>query len=159
MTKKHIQQIVIIILASTLVGLAWNARSVQRYFKGEFERGFLSTEESSAIIFISLPEAESLFASREAVFLDSRSIGTYLQGHIQEAVHVPFETVFEVTDEILASLPHDKILVIYCDGLECQSSINLARYLFQKGFSNLKVFFGGWMDWKNAGLPVSGDDD
>jgi rhodanese-related sulfurtransferase len=159
MTKNLFKQIAIIILISTLLGLVWNLGSVKRYLKGEYEQGFLSSEEFSSIAFISFPEAEGLFATQEAVFIDSRSRGSFQKGHIQGAINIPFEESHDIQDGLLESLPHDKILVIYCDGQECQSSTNLARYLFQQGFLDLRVFFGGWEEWMKAGLPLGFEDD
>jgi 3-mercaptopyruvate sulfurtransferase SseA len=46
------------------------------------------------------------------------------------------------------------VLVAYCDGQECNSSINLALKLDSLGYSNVKIFFGGWREWTNSSQPT-----
>jgi len=52
------------------------------------------------------------------------------------------------------SLPYDNPIVVYCDGSECQSSTNLAKHLAEKDYADIRVFFGGWEEWKNSELPI-----
>lgn len=150
---KIIKEIILIISVSVCVGLVVNISLIRRYFKGEFSLNFLSAEEFPAMSYITLAEAESLFAQGQAVFVDTRSEEDYRQGHIVGSVNIPFEEFDPgVLEEI--SLPYNNPIVVYCDGSECQSSTNLAKHLAEQGYSDIRVFFGGWQEWKNSGLPI-----
>jgi rhodanese-related sulfurtransferase len=119
---------------------------------------FLSSEDFPAIQFIGIFEAEDLFAGGNAVFLDSRTEEKYLEGHIQGAFNIPFESGERIA-EGQRSFPKEQTLIVYCDGNECQSSVLLAKTLAEYGFEDIRVFFGGWVEWVAAGLPQSDRND
>jgi len=151
--RKIIKEIILIISVSVCVGLLVNISLIKRYSEGEFILNFLSAEEFPAVSYITLAEAESLFAQGQAVFVDTRSEEDYRQGHIVGAVNIPFEEFDpRVLEEI--SLPYDYPIVVYCDGSECQSSTNLAKHLAEKDYADIRVFFGGWQEWEESGLPI-----
>jgi len=152
-TRKIIKEIILIFSVSVCVGLLVNISLINKYFEGEFSLSFLSAEEFPVVSYITLAEAESLFAMGQAVFVDTRSEESYRQGHIVGAVNIPFEEFDPGVLENL-SLPHDNPIVVYCDGSECQSSTNLAKHLAEEDYSDIRVFFGGWAEWKNSGLPI-----
>ncbi len=151
--NKIVKEIILIISVSVCVGLVINISLIKRYFKGEFSLSFISAEEFPVISYITLAEAESLFAQGQAVFVDTRTEEAYQEGHVAGAVNVPFE---EYDPEMLKgiSLPYGIPLVIYCDGSECQSSTNLAKHLAKLDYGDIRVFFGGWQEWANSGLPI-----
>ena len=109
-------------------------------------------------VLISLDEARTSFESGEALFIDSRHEFDYKLGHIRGAVNIPLKEIEERKDS-LASVPKDKLLIVYCDGAECNSSIELSSKLFQSGYSNVRIFFGGWREWEAARLPIVASND
>ncbi|MCL6449408.1 MAG: rhodanese-like domain-containing protein [Armatimonadetes bacterium] len=46
------------------------------------------------------------------------------------------------------------MLVTYCDGGECDLSVELAKELIDRGYSNVFVFGEGYPGWEEAGYPV-----
>jgi rhodanese-related sulfurtransferase len=157
--KKLFPQVIFILVLSMVGGLSVNAPLVSKFLKGDFKHSFISPDDFPSITFITLAEAEDYFMSGEAVFVDSRDNIEFRQGHVLNAVNVPHETGHPENVWERLDFPQDKPLVIYCDGSECQSSINLAKILHQRGFTALKVFFGGWAEWKESGLPTQSQDD
>lgn len=157
--KKMFFHVLLIAALCTLFGLGINARLIKRYVQGEFRHGFISTEEYPSISFISLIEAEDLFAGQQALFIDSRAEEAFKEGHIVGAVNIPY------TKPGLTPLPDDfpawreRTIVIYCDGSECRSSVALAKFLHSQGCTDLRIFFGGWNEWLRIGLPVEREDD
>jgi len=151
--RKIIKEIILIILVSACVGLLVNISLIKRYLEGEFNLSFLSAKEFPVVSYITLAEAESLFAQGQAVFVDTRSEESYRQGHIVGAVNIPFEEFDPGVLENI-SLPYDLPIVVYCDGSECQSSTNLAKHLAGQDYKDIKVFFGGWQEWKDSGFPI-----
>jgi rhodanese-related sulfurtransferase len=45
-------------------------------------------------------------------------------------------------------------IVIYCEGLQCGASDELASKLSALGYSRVAVFKEGWMAWTDAQLPM-----
>jgi rhodanese-related sulfurtransferase len=108
---------------------------------------------SNAPQMISYEEAWSLFQTGSALFIDSRHDFDYKAGHIKGAVSVPLNN-FEFAKSPLREVARDRLLVIYCDGAECNSSIELAVKLAKEGFKNVRMSFGGWREWVNANHPT-----
>jgi len=157
--KGFLQQIVLILSLSLIIGLGINFSLIKKYFLGDFRFGFISLEKYSSITFITLGEAEGLFSEEEALFIDSRPKEAFRTGHILGAVNIPFEEYNKEKALDLIFLPPEGTVVIYCDGSECNSSLELAKVLHQKGLRDIKVFFGGWVEWMKEGLPVSSEND
>jgi rhodanese-related sulfurtransferase len=108
---------------------------------------------------ITLSEAMMEFQSSNTIFLDARLEFDYRQGHIKGAVNLPYEEFDEFYPKVAPKIAKDKIIVAYCDGTECESSLLLARVLREEGYQHLKVFFGGWAEWEKAGLPIEKGED
>ncbi len=102
---------------------------------------------------ISLDEARTFFESKEGLFIDARNPHEYRRGHIRGAINIPLKDFVKEKD-LLAKTPKDKLLVTYCDGVECNSSMSIAEKLMELGFRNVRIFFGGWKDWEANKLPV-----
>lgn len=157
--KKLLSQAFFITALSVLLGLGVNFGLIKQYLNGDFNYAFLSAEEYPSLSFITLAEAENLFSIQEALFIDSRNADSYREGRIFGAINIPYET--EGDTRLLAemSVPKEMTLVVYCDGSECQSSVGLAKRLNEEGFTDIRVFFGGWEEWLREGLPVKKGND
>ena len=51
------------------------------------------------------------------------------------------------------------MIVVYCEGGDCQSSLLQAKRLSDEGFQDIRVMTGGWAEWKRTGLPAEKGDD
>ena len=157
--KKLLTHIGFIMALSVLLGFGTNVRLIKQFLGGEFQYGFISSEEYPSISFIMLPEAEELFSMNETLFIDSRMAEAFKAGHIYGAVNIPYEDNIDASLLVELSVPKEKSLVVYCDGSQCQSSVGLTRLLHDQGFINIRIFFGGWKEWQMEGLPVEKNDD
>jgi rhodanese-related sulfurtransferase len=157
--KKILTHIVFIIVFSALLGFGTNVRLIKQFLGGEFKYGFISSDEYPSISFIMLPEAESLFAMNETLFIDSRTAEAFKAGHIAGAVNIPYEDKTDASLLVERAVSKEQSLVVYCDGSTCQSSVGLSKFLHDQGFTDIRVFFGGWKEWQMEGLPVEKDDD
>ena len=103
---------------------------------------------------IPLEEAEKLFFTHTAVFVDARSVEDYDKGRIQGARSLPWHDVdlnfIRVTEDLDLTTP----IITYCDGDTCELSHDLALFLRDAGFANTRVLINGWTIWQQAGLPV-----
>tara|TARA_B100000945_G_C20380381_1_gene596916 strand:- start:389 stop:1480 length:1092 start_codon:yes stop_codon:yes gene_type:complete len=104
-------------------------------------------------ILIDLDFAKHLFDSKSAIFIDSRELDDYNNGHILSAINIPFD-YHEEYEDVIDSLDYTLLYVIYCNGTECSLSLDLADYLFNdKAFEKILIFEGGWPEWKEAQYP------
>jgi len=106
---------------------------------------------------ITLKQAYSLY-SQNVLFIDARDYVEYEIGHIKNAVSLPYLD-FDEYKNILDTIPKTIPIVAYCDGKDCDLSILLGDKLFESGFKEVYIFFGGWIDWQMANYPVEDIDD
>jgi rhodanese-related sulfurtransferase len=103
---------------------------------------------------ISLSDAKELYHGGTVLFIDARHEYDFKQGSIQGAINIPLSD-FDTLRPALNKIPRDKRIVVYCNGEQCNSSLELAAKLSELGFTNINIFFGGWQEWSSAGLPIS----
>ncbi|MGB9893700.1 MAG: rhodanese-like domain-containing protein [Candidatus Saccharicenans sp.] len=149
----------IILALSVIMGLVLNAGLVKRFFSGEFKQGFIKRDQLPGLAFITLAETEDLWSNQQAVIVDSRPAFEFKGGHIPGAISVPLEEVKKGNNSLLEKIPRGRLLVIYCEGGDCLTSLNLAKILHDHGFPELRVFSGGWEEWVASGLPVEKTED
>jgi rhodanese-related sulfurtransferase len=107
---------------------------------------------------ISLAEAEGLYFSGAAVFLDARFPEDYAAGHIAGAFNVPPDRVREGLFELPAQMSPETPVVTYCDGTGCGLGEELALSLLEQGYYNVRALENGWTRWRQRGLPIQGGD-
>lgn len=143
-----------IALAGTVLGFVYSASTETGLFAPASKLTRTSEPpEGKAPAMISLDEAKLLFESGKVVFIDARHEFDYKLGHIKGAINVPLKEL-DVRKETITAYPIDQTFVAYCDGADCNSSIELAAKLHAMGFINVKIFFGGWREWQDGGLPT-----
>ncbi|MFO7525545.1 MAG: rhodanese-like domain-containing protein [Ignavibacteriaceae bacterium] len=103
-------------------------------------------------IAIKLARAYELFNSG-VKFIDARPVEEFAEGHIKDAVNIPFYQS-EQYEDVLNNISKEEILVTYCSGEDCDLSIMLGDELFEKGYTKVYIFYGGWNDWLDADYPV-----
>jgi rhodanese-related sulfurtransferase len=143
-----------ILLAATVLGFSYTASFKKGFFRAAAdEQVTLHNRPSPNLPIIDLAFARGLFESGAALFVDGRHEFDYQLGHIKGAINIPLKE-FERRKSLLASLPKDRTIVTYCDGAECNSSIELAARLYAEGFTDVRIFFGGWNEWNAQRLPT-----
>jgi len=152
---KIIKETLFIIILGTILGLGVNFSLLRKYLSGEFRQAFLSRDKYPGITFITLAETEELFSKGEALFIDSRSRQEYISGHILGALNIPFEESREKFKTTELGFLKGKTLVVYCSGGDCETSLSLAKLLYDQGLKDIKIFSGGWAEWSEAGLPAA----
>ena len=82
--------------------------------------------------------------------IDARTPETYAKGHVPSAINLPHGLIDASTT---ASLPRDRVLVTYCDGIFCNASTKAAAKLSALGF-RVKEMLDGMTGWRREGYPV-----
>lgn len=158
-TRKIIRQALVIGALGVLLGAAVHFPLVKRFARGEFRETFFSQADYPGVLLITIQEAEDLWAAEEAVFFDARGAGPYGEGHVPRARNLPAVESRQKFPADVLELPRERALVVYCEGGDCQSSLALAKRLYDEGFRDIRVLTGGWAEWKEAGLPEERGDD
>jgi rhodanese-related sulfurtransferase len=73
-----------------------------------------------------------------------------------DAKHIPASIHFDNPDDLYAALQNDDEIIVYCSNVDCLSSVALYRALIERGYSNVRRYSGGLLDWEEAGLPLEG---
>ena len=91
---RAVWQIPALVILSAVVALAVNALRADRLpLVGDFSVAARITTSTGERMDISLDEAEKLFFTDAAVFIDARSVEDYAHGHIQGARSLPWHDV------------------------------------------------------------------
>jgi len=103
---------------------------------------------------ISTGDVYELFQGKSAIIIDARDLEAYESGHITGAWNIPYHKFLDRL-ELLDPLPLDTLIITYCDGEDCNASIELANALVSMGFSNIRYYFGGWNAWLKDNYPIT----
>ena len=106
-------------------------------------------------ILIDIELAEELFNSG-AIFIDARDFDIYKNGHIKDAINIPWDTIENNKIAFkLESIAFDKSIVIYCSGGDCTLSMDLGDFLFfDIGYEKIYIFESGFSSWVGRNLPL-----
>lgn len=110
--------------------------------------------EISNDLFITIEESKQFYENSSVIFLDSRILSSFKNGHIKNAISFPYLEFDEHYSKLSAKLNNSSLIIIYCGGENCNSSEKLAVKLINKGYSNIKIFKDGWNQWKSAKFPI-----
>lgn len=112
--------------------------------------------ESFPVDTINLDATRATVENRSATILDARSAPYYTSGHLPGALTLSRDQFGKDYLRLRSTLEKakDHPIVVYCSGGGCHDSKMVAQALTTLGFSNVRIFAGGWDDWRAAGLPV-----
>jgi rhodanese-related sulfurtransferase len=106
---------------------------------------------------VGLDEFHAAVDGKSTLILDARPSVFFEQGHVPGALNLArddFAHDYRRLADVLKAAT-DKPIIVYCSGGECHDSRLVANALLSLGFSNVRVFTGGWDAWSAAGLPAS----
>ena len=104
--------------------------------------------------FISLAEVIDIQNKKTALLVDARSVEEFSAGRIPGSRNLPYYEMEAKQAVALAGVKPDAPLVIYCEGVGCELSFFLGRELQAQGYSNIRIFYGGYPEWQQAGLSI-----
>ena len=106
---------------------------------------------------VSLSEALDYYSRGESsiVFIDARDDAHYQKCRIPSAIQFDYYHPDEYIDNVCDFAADAEIVIIYCNGGECEDSIQTARYLTEEiedplPFEIVYVFEGGIQEWYEA---------
>ncbi len=112
-------------------------------------------QEIQAMKTISVEDAYSNYTSNTAVFVDTRDNAEYREGHIKGAINIPYDKFQQDYPKFKSLLLKNKKIITYCHGTGCGLSVDVAKDLGKRGFTDVYVMTEGWPGWINANLPIA----
>ncbi len=132
--------------------ISWNGRWPTAETSAENAYRMLAKEGDPA--FISLEEVIEIQRQNSATLIDARTNDEFKAGHIPGSRNLPYYEIDQYKGKALEGLTVESPIIIYCEGIGCELSFFLGRDLQAGGFNNIKIFYGGYPEWSNAGLPL-----
>jgi rhodanese-related sulfurtransferase len=74
-----------------------------------------------------------------------------------EAKHIPGSLHFDTPAELYAAVKPTDEVVVYCSNVDCLSSVAMYRDLVKRGYTNVRRYSGGLLEWEDSGLPLEGN--
>lgn len=113
-------------------------------------------EKQDDITYVSLEALQNAIQSKSKILLvDGRSESAYHRGHILGAVNIPYIQRDYFSEQLLSDVARETPIIVYCSGKNCNTSVELTKFLSQKfGFIHVRVFEGGWEEWVKSDNPI-----
>ncbi len=102
---------------------------------------------------ITLDDAKRLFDS-SASFVDARRKEDYELGHIKGALRLNLKSFENGDPPLLAMIPRESFVVVYCSGGHCDESEHVAEFLSNSGYKKVYVIHDGYPGWNAMHWPV-----
>ena len=102
---------------------------------------------------LSPSDAVRLMSHEDAVVIDLRSDGEFRNGHIVNAVHVPFDQLESRLGRIARH--RQRPVIVACR--TGQQSAGAVKRLREQGFARVHRLQGGMVAWQGADLPLTKD--
>jgi rhodanese-related sulfurtransferase len=151
----------VLIAFGALFGLTLNHQLVVDAFSGRLVSPLRPATQESALATLPMPvlidEVQQLVASGGRI-VDARSPELFAMGSIDGALSLPLVDIDAFLPDFLARVAKDQVIITYCSGFGCPDSFDLGVLLIELGYQDVRVFEGGYPEWRDAGLPVAGEN-
>jgi rhodanese-related sulfurtransferase len=163
--KRIFLEACVLIAFGALFGLTINNQLVLDAFSGRLvpqrPAGNLENElQENAPLVLPVPilrdEVQQL-KTEGGLLVDARNPELFAAGHIQGAISLPLADIDDLLADFVRRIDKDQVIVTYCSGFGCPDSFDLGMRLIAAGFRDVRVFEGGYPEWRDAGLPVAGE--
>ena len=153
-TRRILLEAAVIVLLGVVLGLSFNGRLLLNVFSGRLPQ--LQEEAEPRALYpvpVDLAGVRELTAAG-AVLVDARAAELYADGHLPGARSLPMGEMDEQLEAFRQTVPTDAVIITYCNGYGCPDSFDQGVRLLEAGWRDVRVFEGGYPEWRDAGLPV-----
>jgi rhodanese-related sulfurtransferase/biotin operon repressor len=99
---------------------------------------------------ITMPELKTRLQTGDVVLIDARPPVEFQTGHLAGALSASIDEI----EQMLDSLPEDKLIVAYCRGPYCVLADEVLAVLAEQGLAVARLE-EGVLEWEAAGYPVN----
>ncbi len=111
-------------------------------------RGKMNKPKGKQYTEITYEQLKSRLDNPKLYIIDARTPEMFKKGHIPNSVNIdPHNENGQEYLAMLTNIPTDKIIVVYCDGGDCELSHIVIEDLVYLGYKNIFLYYGGWDDW------------
>ena len=161
-SRDDLKGVFLLLLVSVVSAFAfnqWSSSGIALLGQWNKVRGVVSPMEKNTVVDLGrevndLNAMIKLVDGNECAVVDVRSKEIFDQGHLPGAISLPLARFDEVVGAFFEAHPPEACVVLYCAGRECLDSHRFAERLVAFGYVNVRVFSGGFSDWKAKGLTV-----
>lgn len=154
--RQAIGQGIFLVCLSAILAVGFNAiRPGGLAWTSVWSPASLAAAQRQGLEEIALDEAWTLYQTRKAQFLDARDPVSFYEGHIKGALSIPPEEAEAHLQAVVDQAKSGRVIIAYCDGVDCPLSTELARSLQKDGVASVKVLVDGWSRWRKAGYPIA----
>ncbi len=160
-------RVILLAIASLVVGLAvnyWRGSPLSLAYHSPEQRLVSDLNQLIAapafrlsdLDAVQLDELKEIITQRKALIVDARTSAFYDSGHIPGALNLSRTNFARDYLHLQSQLDQSKSspVIVYCSGGECHDSRMVASALITLGFSQVRIFTGGWDAWTAASEPV-----
>ena len=160
--RKTVKEIIIMVGVSVTLALAVNTfspKGIALVGQWDTAKGVITASPSGAAEgkpqeIDSVARAKEIFDKGNVLFVDARSQDIYEDSHIPGAISLPVGRFDERIESFLNRYPPEQPIVTYCSGRTCEDSHDLAQFLSDVGFTNVRIFIDGFPGWEAEGYPI-----
>jgi rhodanese-related sulfurtransferase len=153
-TRRILLEAAVIVLLGVVLGLSFNGRLLLNVFSGRLPQSQEEAEPRALYpVPVDLAGVRELTAAG-AVLVDARAAELYADGHLPGARSLPLGEMDEQLEAFRQTVPTDAVIITYCNGYGCPDSFDQGVRLLEAGWRDVRVFEGGYPEWRDAGLPV-----
>lgn len=167
MTPKDLKGVVILVFFAVSAAFFYNGVSPFGIaLQGQWEtskgtvRALSKNDTVDATIEIILPEQMlDMVQDKTQHILDVRPREIYDQGHLPHAISFPLMEFDEKISHFLSTMDRQSAILVYCSSFECTDSHTVAQRLTHMGYTNIKVFSGGFRLWQDMGYDIEKNEE
>ena len=97
---------------------------------------------------------EQVIKDRSRILIDVRSRDDYRQGHLPTAKSYPLVDFDSFIGQFVETVPMEQPILAYCSSIDCTDSHTFSEMLTNMGYSDVKVFSGGFRAWEESGKKI-----
>ncbi|HYG78305.1 MAG TPA: rhodanese-like domain-containing protein [Planctomycetota bacterium] len=99
-----------------------------------------------------LHEAPGWVRANKAIIIDARTPAAFQAGHVPGAISYPEPRKEALFAEFAKQYAKTKAILVYCDGDPCTLAMDVAFFLQQEGYPNVRVLaeYSSWHDAASA---------
>lgn len=152
--RRILLEAAVIVLLGVVLGLSFNGRLLMNVFSGRpAPPPVVTVDRTRYPLPVELAEVRELLAAGAAL-VDARATELYADGHLPGALSLPLAEMDAQLETLRQAVPLDRVLISYCNGYGCPDSFDQGVRLLAAGWQEVRVFEGGYPEWRDAGLPV-----
>ncbi len=166
MIKKDFAGLIILLTFAIILSMVYNYFSpngIAHFGQWEKQNGVISANAKNDFINPSieindLELVKQIVKNQERTILDVRSRQEFVHGHLPGAHSFPLEEFDDVIDALFELVKPDSPILVYCSSVECAQSHTFATMLKDLGFTDVKVYAQGFLQWLDNELEIETDD-